>query len=429
MFERCVVVSLPSRNDRWEEFEAGIPKDWPWPQPLRWRASIGNKLAVPPWWKAGKPAWGCYQSHMRIFECILCEDWGPTLILEDDAVFCEDFVLKASTYFDALPKDWEQAYLGGQHLGERKKQPEPVNPEVQRPFNVNRTHAYMVNQSGALKLYETLLDWVDWEKRWAANHLDHRMGYLHEAGKIKVYTPTRWLVGQAEGRSDISGNRDPERFWDRPPKRKNFTARCFPVVGLHRSGSSLVGRILHELGVHMGNTLVGYEAKNGVASEAQELARLCERAYPYPSTKMRVHPERLEHDMRRFWTRMHREATRREQHYGGKYPQMGAMGDLLRKIVPDAKPIYCSRPLEQSINSMAARTKNLRAANEHQRWLEGQLRKYLDSVEHHTVEYDELLLNPEREVDRIIEWCGLNPKPSERRKAIELINPELRSQS
>ncbi len=55
------------------------------------------------------------------------------------------------------------------------------------------------------------------------------------------------------------------------------------VIGLHRSGSSCLAGVLHNLGVHMGEMLTGYEPTGGF--EAAELMRICESAYPFPSTE------------------------------------------------------------------------------------------------------------------------------------------------
>ncbi len=41
--------------------------------------------------------------------------------------------------------------------------------------------------------------------------------------------------------------------------------------------------ILHHLGVHMGNQLGGYESTGG--GEAIGLAKLCERAMPFPKVE------------------------------------------------------------------------------------------------------------------------------------------------
>src|ERR1700694_5559510 len=55
------------------------------------------------------------------------------------------------------------------------------------------------------------------------------------------------------------------------------------VIGLHRSGSSCLAGVLHNLGVHMGDELIGYEPTGGF--EATGLAAVCEAAYPFPNTE------------------------------------------------------------------------------------------------------------------------------------------------
>lgn len=214
MFKHCYVITMKHRSDRMKRFWDGLPDDWPFVKPEVWRATKGALTGAPPWWKAGLPAWGCYQSHMRIFEEVLNLEEGPVFIMEDDVCFRPDFTERALKYIDALPGDWEQAYFGGQHLHQKKHLPRRVNNEVLAPHNVNRTHAYAVTLEGAKKLYQHLLDWDDWRSLKPSNHIDHRMGVLHERKGIKVYCPTSFMCGQDEGKSDIMGRKMNVRYWN-----------------------------------------------------------------------------------------------------------------------------------------------------------------------------------------------------------------------
>src|SRR5690349_1383334 len=69
LFDRIVCINLDRRPDRWESFSqrlapAGIPAD----RVMRFAAIDGTILPPPPWWKAGRGAWGCHQSHVRVLE-------------------------------------------------------------------------------------------------------------------------------------------------------------------------------------------------------------------------------------------------------------------------------------------------------------------------------------------------------------------------
>ncbi|MGB7323991.1 MAG: hypothetical protein WBD31_03910, partial [Rubripirellula sp.] len=41
---------------------------WPFPEPERFAAIDGRRVATPPQWRAGNGAWGCYRSHLLILE-------------------------------------------------------------------------------------------------------------------------------------------------------------------------------------------------------------------------------------------------------------------------------------------------------------------------------------------------------------------------
>jgi hypothetical protein len=123
----------------------------------------------------------------------------------DDAGFVPDFVEHLNAYVRELPEDWGLAYLGGQHLYAAKHPPKKISDRVYRPYNVNRTHAFMVRGRATMKALYRHLNWNDWHLK---HHIDHHLGRLtqrrYEAlvqGKnvekesIPVYTPDRWLVG------------------------------------------------------------------------------------------------------------------------------------------------------------------------------------------------------------------------------------------
>ena len=253
-FGRVVCISLNRRADRRDSFLARVPADWPFGSLEIEQAIDGSVCKPPQWWRQGGGAWGCYRSHAKVIEDALNTGLESILIFEDDATFCEGFSEKAQRFFAALPGDWEQAYLGGQHL----TRPLPHSAGVVTPLNVNRTHAYALNSKPAMqKAYRWLNATDQWVNR---NHIDHHYGRLHKAGRIKVFAPDRWLCGQAADKSDISWRNVPERWWDgRTPQDSIFVA----VIGLHRSGSSCVAMMLHKLGVNMGDRLGGYESKHG----------------------------------------------------------------------------------------------------------------------------------------------------------------------
>ena len=211
-FEKSFVINLVFKTDRLTKFQSSVPACL---QPVEvWRAIHGVTVQHPEWWTAGRGAWGCYRSHMQILEKCYNEGIESYLVFEDDAVFRADFDQEFTQFAASLPDDWEMAYLGGQLLNEIAHPPRRANEYCYVPYNVNRTHAFAVHQRGYDKLYRHLsaTPFVNCE------HIDHHLGRLHESGTMKIYCPSKWLVGQDAGSSDISGNVNGVSFWVDPER-------------------------------------------------------------------------------------------------------------------------------------------------------------------------------------------------------------------
>lgn len=216
LFDKCFVISLSRRTDRLERFFQSVSSAaWPFPKPELWPATDGKICSPPKWFKAGGGAWGCYRSHLRLIEHCLTEGINSVLVFEDDAMPVHNVAKSWPSYVRSLPRDWEQIYLGGQHLRSRSHAPRKINDFWSKPWNVNRTHAFAMRGEGLLKIYRNLADTSNWK---AKEHVDHRLGRMHSdtgsssAGLI-VYNCTQWLFGQAEGRSDINGRAEEYRQW------------------------------------------------------------------------------------------------------------------------------------------------------------------------------------------------------------------------
>ena len=133
---------------------------------------------------------------MRILEECLNAGTESVLIFEDDALFPDDFTSQWKLLKPHVPDDWGMLYLGGQHLMRAQRQPKMINDHIVQPYNVNRTHAYAVNQRLMETLYRHLNAITTWRNR---HHIDHHYGLLHMTGKHNVYAPVKWLVGRVGG--------------------------------------------------------------------------------------------------------------------------------------------------------------------------------------------------------------------------------------
>lgn len=222
MFDRAWCVNLDRRADRWEQFQRRLPADWPF-CPIERFSAVDGQVDLPPRWygtggsrKRLRGAWGCFQSHLRIWRQAFDDGLDNVLVFEDDAIFCEDFAARALAFLAAVPCDWCQVYLGGQHLKTDRHPPRAVNDQVLRCYNVNRTHAYTIRRP--------MLEYVvgrfsaPWrahtERKW---HIDHQLCQLHSTGRWCVYAPTRFLVGQAMGPSDVAVAMLSHMWWNQFP--------------------------------------------------------------------------------------------------------------------------------------------------------------------------------------------------------------------
>lgn len=441
---RALCINLERRPDRWDQFVKACPIQGV----ARFPAIDGRKCRPPTWWRQGGGAWGCMSSHIGILQQALMDGLdqrgGVLLVLEDDALFPPDFAEKAQRFIAALPRDWEQVYFGGQHRGMRVRPPKRINDEVIRPFMVNRTQAYAVRGSFILTLYRHLCDWPT-HSRHPRHHVDHRMEMLHSSGRHNVYAPTRWIIGQAGGKSDVCGRVAQDRFWNfhvagRRRMKPSGTARKPPVwvIGLHRSGSSVTAGILHKLGVNMGNRLIGFENRGTGGFEARGLAKICERAYPFPATEPAVDPAVTKRQLRAWLDHRMREAAHRGTLAGGKYPHLCFLVDMLIELEPESRFIHIDRPLEESIRSLTDRSEKargwLRATPEQcehlQRALDASKRDALARVSPDrvlTLHYHELLVDAASPIDWIIEFLGLQVRVEQRQAAIALVEPSRRN--
>lgn len=206
LFDRVVVINLDRRADRWERFQNDLPRPWPLKEPTLQRGVDGQRCPPPKTFAEGRGAWGCLQSHRQALESALNDGLHSVLILEDDACFRATFRDELARFMRRVPASWDCLMLGGGHIGFPEKKPVVVNDEVLRCVNCQRMHAYAVRGPFMEELYRELSA--------ASGHCDHAMGPF--AAKWNTYAPTRFIVGQDGGPSDISGRVRVMEWWDEP---------------------------------------------------------------------------------------------------------------------------------------------------------------------------------------------------------------------
>lgn len=438
-FERVYCLNLDRRPDRWRRFVEGLPAEWPFELPERVPAIDGRRVKHPDYWSAGGGAWGCYRSHLRLIEQCLNEGVRSVLLLEDDALFPPDFTARVTAWLRGVPANWQMLYLGGQHLFAKSHPPRRLGPDLYQPYNVNRTHAFAL-QGDMLQIVYTHLLRHDWHRR---NHIDHHLGRLHQQRKHRIYCPGEWLVGQAEGKSNISGREPPDRFWpsatsiaerhraDLPPP--SFVA----VLGLHSSGSSALCQALYHTGLWFGERLQlqGYWGKDMPArgGEHRHLAAVMEAAIPLPAVHFRKPNRWLWKKLKHFIGARQQEAKPRNVVAAGKYPQLCQAGRQLLAICGKGlRVIVCDRPIDESISSLVRRTwasgDQAAAIADHQRWLAAGRDWIVEQIPDQVcvVEYADLLTNPHQVLQRVTDWLGLQPTADQLTAAVAAIDPNKR---
>lgn len=204
------------------------------------------------------------------------------------------------------------------------------------------------------------------------------------------------------------------------------------VVGLHSSGSSCMAGVLYHLGLHMGNRLIGYwgdDPETNCGFEAVGLAQILREAMALPSTCMRVPEEHLYQRLSPFIREKIREAQAKQTIAGGKHPLLCRSGETLMRICgDDLRVVHIDRPLQDSINSLIRRegaNTDPEKLEAHQRWLHDGKYDFVSRASHVlTVQYYDLLSDPEKEVQRVCEFLEINPDTHQVSKAIRYVKPE-----
>jgi GR25 family glycosyltransferase involved in LPS biosynthesis len=210
--ERAFVISLSFREERLEAFRKQTEGIKSIPEIELWPAVHGDTCKAPDIWTAGYGAWGCYRSHLNILEYCLNHNINSYIVFEDDSQFRPAFDEKFKAFFDEVPSDWDQVYLGGQLQHSSSHPPIRLTDKVFRPFNVNRTHCFAVSRKGMLPMYRHIANLPFMHEE----HIDHHLGRWHEDPRVGVYCPDRWLVGQMGYDSDIKGEFLDINFFDDP---------------------------------------------------------------------------------------------------------------------------------------------------------------------------------------------------------------------
>jgi len=430
-FDRIVVINLDRKPDAWHRFVDGIPQSFALGEFTRQPAIDGQRVKPPAWWRSGAGAWGCYRSHLATIESALNDGIESLLIFEEDAIFSDEFNEQSERFFAGLPADWGWIYLGGQHYDQKRFPPVAINDHVTRGLNIHRTHAYGIRGLATLQRIYHWLTRLTWQSdRDDPHHIDKQYGLLHQHGEIPAYCPAKFIVGQREGHSSIAGADQGERWWNAWAPASGQSP-LVAVMGQFRGGTSCVAGVLHRLGVSMGARFESPQSPNPKGFyEASQLAAICRAAYREPwMTEQLTREQRI--NRLRQWGNSRRVACGYSLN-GGKHPALCLMGAELQEAWGNVRWVAVDRPVAESIRSIrslgwgwpakAAESVLPRMADTRDEWLR--------SVDRSTVlrvDYHELIADPVRIVDDVIEFFELEPTEEQIRDAIAFVDPKLKT--
>src|SRR5664279_3329426 len=195
----------------------------------------------------------------------------------------------------------------------------------------------------------------------------------------------------------------------------NATTRV-AVLGLYRSGSSAAAGVLHHLGVEMGAPYFRQHF------ESARLARRLRRWWHEPYMR-EMYPRAERVRKLGDWIQFLEMGS--ASHVGAKHPLLSLCGDeLVEAWGPDVRFIWTHRPLDESIASIQRKAWWPAGVGEDaQRRLWDEVHRFFSDRDHLRVEFADLLVNPQREVDRIIDYLQLRPDSAKPEAALAWIEP------
>lgn len=218
------------------------------------------------------------------------------------------------------------------------------------------------------------------------------------------------------------------------------------VVGLHRSGSTMIAGILHDLGGFIGDSFYGHDRPDifGGGFEARGIADICEKLYPFPTIEKKESFEATCQNLSQWisWAKQ-----KPVPYIVIKYPHLCAMKPELDHSLGADKylVVHIDRPLSESIESINSRSQEwstyftsetrppwlstpeniIAAGTTVQTFLHHRKQEFLkDHYNLLTLQYRDLLQNPRDNIEFLINFLNISPTADQINTAISNIHPE-----
>ena len=158
------VINLKRRPDRLESFKKQCPIEYDTINVIHGfdgknvslEESARERNMVNKFNKMSEGEIGVFISHLRIYQLIIKEDIPLAFIMEDDAIFCNDFITKFNNVEQEIPSDTSILFIGGRFTPDfRMRQCSHVTEHIVKHINIetwngndmDRTfHAYIISK-------------------------------------------------------------------------------------------------------------------------------------------------------------------------------------------------------------------------------------------------------------------------------------------
>jgi len=183
-FDKVYCVNLNRRPDRWEKVQLEFKK-FGFEGVERYEAIDGKEFD----WSAVKhnPSLlvgelGLVETHINLIKDAIKNDYKSILIFEDDVYFTND-VNKLDEYMEALPKDWDMIYLGGNHT--YGPPPIKITDKIIKLSKTYTTHCIVIKNT----LFETILALTEGRDK----QIDVYYAHLQNIYNVYGFTPNMGL--------------------------------------------------------------------------------------------------------------------------------------------------------------------------------------------------------------------------------------------
>ena len=148
----------------------------------------GTKISMNDWgFSTG--ALGCLESHLNILKDAKQNKCNRILVLEDDFIFDENFMIQFNEGYKELPDNWDMLYLYSSHF----KNPKPYSEHLYRASAALSTVAYAVNA----KTFDLLIKVLELKVR----EVDVIFAHMHFL--INAYAFKKNICHHYDGYSDV----------------------------------------------------------------------------------------------------------------------------------------------------------------------------------------------------------------------------------